>query len=226
MKISPLILFLLITFLDAYFVGLGQKQLQFIIEPFITPVLFLYYWVNSSKKSSRLLLVFLFLWVGDFLLLFETSAFHLKWAVFFYFIVQVFLILHFFKYYKGYSLREHLLGILFYSSYLVIFLNHVYISLDDMRVHGVVYGFTLSFLGSFTIMWLLKQYSKPIALMTVGLFIFSVRDVLITYNKRYFEEEFFTFPIPLLHAIGFLLIVQSFLWLEQKRFLPSDQNPK
>ena len=91
-----------------------------------------------------------------------------------------------------------------------------------MRIHGVVYGLTLSFLGSFTIMWLLKQYSKSIALLTAGLLIFSVRDVLITYNKRYFEEDFFTFPIPLLHAIGFLMIVQSFLWLEQKRFSASD----
>ena len=95
-------------------------------------------------------------------------------------------------------------------------------ALDDMRINGVVYGLTLSFFGSFTIMWLLKQYNMTIASLTAGLLIFSVRDVLITYNKRYFEEDFFTFPIPLLYAIGFLLIVQSFLWLEQKRYLPSE----
>lgn len=222
MKISPLILFLTLTIFDSYFFGTGKEHLQYIIEPLITPALFLYYWVNSLQKSKRLILIFFLLWIGDFLLLFETSDLHLKWSVFCYFVMQIFLILHFFTYYKGYSLREHLLGVLFYGSYLVVFLNHVYISLDDMRIHGVVYGLTLSFLGSFTIMWLLKQYSKSIALLTAGLLIFSVRDVLITYNKRYFEEDFFTFPIPLLHAIGFLMIVQSFLWLEQKRFSASD----
>ena len=221
MKISPLILFLVITFLDSYLVGSGQELYQKFIEPLITPTLFIYYWVNSPEKSTSLITVFLFLWTGDLLLLFETSDLHLKWSVFCYFVVQIFLILHFFKYFKGYSLREHLLGVLLYGSYLVVFLNHVYISLDDMRIHGVVYGLTLSFLGSFTIMWLLKQYTKPIVLLTSGLFIFSIRDVLITYNKRYFEEEFFTFPVPLLHAIGFLLIVQSFLLLEQKRFSSS-----
>ena len=56
-----------------------------------------------------------------------------------------------------------------------------------MRIHGVIYGLTLSLLGSFTIMELLRHYTKVKALLTLGLLIFSVRDVLITYNKRYFE---------------------------------------
>lgn len=189
MKIRPLILFLTFTILDAYFFGTGEEHFQYIIEPLITPALFLYYWVNSLKKSKRIILIFLFLWIGDFLLLFESSDLHLKWAVFCYFVMQVFLILHFFTYFKGYFLREHLLGILFYGSYLIVFLKHVYMALDDMRIHGVVYGLTLSFFGSFTIMWLLKQYNMTIASLTAGLLIFSVRDVLITYNKRYLPSE-------------------------------------
>lgn len=85
-----------------------------------------------------------------------------------------------------------------------------------MRVHGLIYGFTLSLLGSLMIMELLKRYDKTIALMTTGLFVFSIRDVMLTYNKCYFESDFFTYPVPLLHALGFFMIVRSFMWLEMK----------
>ena len=84
-----------------------------------------------------------------------------------------------------------------------------------MRIPGVIYGLTLSLLGSFTIMELLRQYTNAKALLTLGLLIFSIRDVLITYNKRYFEEDVFTVPLPILHALGFFMILKSFMWLEE-----------
>jgi len=84
-----------------------------------------------------------------------------------------------------------------------------------MRVYGVIYGLTLSLLCSFTIMVLLRQYTNAKALLTLGLLIFYVRDVLKTYNKRYFGEDVFTYHIHVLHPLGFFMILKNFMWLEE-----------
>jgi len=171
--------------------------------------------LNSPERKTTFIGIFLFLWLGDLLILFENNSSFLKWGVFCYWTVLLLLSYNFFQYFKKYVLGAHLLGVLFYGSYLLVFLSHVFNSLGDMRIHGVIYGLTLSLLGSFTIMELLRHYTKTKALLTIGLLIFSVRDVLITYNKRYFEEDMFTYPIPILHALGFFMILKSFMWLEE-----------
>tara|TARA_X000000950_G_scaffold87843_1_gene110627 strand:+ start:1261 stop:1950 length:690 start_codon:yes stop_codon:yes gene_type:complete len=226
LKKLPQVFFILLVLLNAYFFENQQKALQFFIEPFIVPTLFIYYWLNSYKRNFIFIMVFLFLWMGDLLILFENNAAFLKWGVFCYWIMLLLLSYNFFQYFKRYALGAHLLGILFYGSYLLVFLSHVFNSLGDMRIHGVIYGLTLSLLGSFTLMELLRNYTKPKALLTLGLLIFSVRDVLITYNKRYFEEDVFTYPIPILHALGFFMIMKSFMLLEEskKEELNSDSD--
>ena len=213
----PLVFFVILVFLDAYFFGVGLKTLQFLIEPLLAPLLFLYYWLNSPQRNAVIIAVLSFLWIGDLLILFENGASFLKWGIFCYWMMLLLLCYNFFHYFKGYTLGAHLLGVLFYGSYLLVFLSHVFDSLGDMRVHGVIYGLTLSMLGSFTIMELLGHYTKINVLMTLGILIFSVRDVLLTYNKRFFEEDVFTYPIPILHAIGFFMIMKSFMWLEEKK---------
>jgi hypothetical protein len=94
-------------------------------------------------------------------------------------------------------------------------MNHVYHALGAMRIHGLVYGITLSAFGSITIMELLKKTSKKNFLLVIGLLIFSIRDVFLNYNKKYFNEDVFTFSIPILHGVGFLIIIVSFLYFEK-----------
>ena len=127
--------------------------------------------------------------------------------------------LSFIKVYRGYQFKyyfnAHLLGLLFWGSYLVVFLNHVYSSLGNMKIHRVVYGVTLSAFGSIAVMEMLKKVSKKNIFLVLGLLIFSIRDVFLTYNKKYFNEEVFTFSIPILHGIGFFIIIKAFLYYEQ-----------
>jgi len=84
-----------------------------------------------------------------------------------------------------------------------------------MKIHGVVYGVTLSAFGSIAVMEMLKKVSKKNIFLVLGLLIFSIRDVFLTYNKKYFNEEVFTFSIPILHGIGFFIIIKAFLYYEQ-----------
>jgi hypothetical protein len=93
-----------------------------------------------------------------------------------------------------------------------------------MRIHGLVYGITLSAFGSITIMELLKKASKRNFLLVIGLLIFSIRDVFLTYNKKYFNEDVFTFSIPILHGVGFLIIIEAFLYFEKMSWSSSKAN--
>jgi hypothetical protein len=96
--------------------------------------------------------------------------------------------------------------------------------LGAMRIHGLVYGITLSAFGSITIMELLKKASKRNFLLVIGLLIFSIRDVFLTYNKKYFNEDVFTFSIPILHGVGFLIIIEAFLYFEKMSWSSSKAN--
>jgi hypothetical protein len=96
--------------------------------------------------------------------------------------------------------------------------------LGAMRIHGLVYGITLSPFGSITIMELLKKVSKRNFLLVIGLLIFSIRDVFLTYNKKYFNEDVFTFSIPILHGVGFLIIIEAFLYFEKMSWSSSKAN--
>ena len=162
MKRLILILFFLSTLLDSYFYGQGLKSYRYFFEPLIILTLLLYYLICTKKKNSFILSAFFFIWLGDLLLLIEFSPVFLQWAVFFYWIMQLCLIGAYLEFSKEYSFKAHFLGLLFYGSYLLVFLSHVYYSLEEMRIHGLVYGLTLSLFGSFTVMHLLKSMSKQI----------------------------------------------------------------
>ena len=128
------------------------------------------------------------------------------------------------NYLEGYSNKAHLLGLLFWGPYLAVFLNHVYTSLGDMKIHGIVYGLTLSAFGSIAIMELLRKVSRKNFLLILGLLVFSARDVFLTYNKKYFNEDVFTFSIPILHGIGFFIIIKAMLYFKQE--INSSYNRK
>ncbi|MDA8948034.1 lysoplasmalogenase family protein [Flavobacteriaceae bacterium] len=215
MKPLILIIFLLVTILDSCFYGLGLQEYRYYFGPLIIPSILIYYLISTKKKNPLLLIAIFFVWLGDLLLLIELSPAYLQWAVFFYWMMQLSFIVEYLKYFKGYTFRSHFLGLLFYGSYLVVFMNHVYGSLGEMKIHGLIYGVTLSAFGSVTIMNLLHTASKKNILLFIGLLIFSVRDVFLTYNKKYFNEDVFTFSIPILHGIGFFIIIQAFLYFEE-----------
>ncbi len=77
------------------------------------------------------------------------------------------------NYLEGYSYKAHLLGLLFWGSYLAVFLNHVYTSLGDMKIHGIVFGLTLSAFGSIAIMELLGKVSRIFFIDTMAFSVFG-----------------------------------------------------
>ena len=215
MKTLTQILLLIFTLADAYFFATHNTFLRGVFEPLIIPCLFFYYWISSVTLDIKILLALAFTWIGDLILLYRLDSIDIRWCIFFYWVMQLFFLINYFRYIDRYAKSEHLLGLAFYGSYFYVLMNHVYTSLGDMAIHGIIYALTLSFFGSITLMELLKRVNSTSVLMFTGLLLFSVRDILLTYNDRYFEEEVFTYPIPILHSLGLFLIIKGFLSLEK-----------
>lgn len=227
MKYLILTLLCCVTLLDAYFISFDISSGQLWAEICITLLFAGYYCLTSKFKRKTIFFALLFLGLGDLFLNLETPSYMLQWGVFFYWVMQLLLLIEFIRFPNPlrYSIREHSLGILFYASYFIIFMNHVYASLGNMKWHGLVYGITLSLFGSLTLMKLLKLPNRENGLLFFGLLLFSVRDVLLTYNKRYFEDDVFTYPIPLFHVIGFYFMVSAFIKKEEIVFSMEAKNP-
>ena len=49
-----------------------------------------------------------------------------------------------------------------------------------------------------------------------GIFLFSVRDVMLTYNKYYFNEDYFILGVDIFYVVGLYLILQYFKTTESE----------
>jgi len=121
MKPLLLALIFIITILDSYFYGRGLEPYQLVFEPLIIPSILAYYLLSSKRKDRFILIAFFLVWMGDLLLLIEWGSFFLQWAVFSYWLMQLSFIKVYRSYQFQYSFNAHLLGLLFWGSYLVVF---------------------------------------------------------------------------------------------------------
>jgi uncharacterized membrane protein YhhN len=75
MKPLILSLILLATLLDSYFYGMNLYEYRFYFEPFIIPLILVYYLISSKKKNFLIFSAFFFVWLGDLLLLIGVNTY-------------------------------------------------------------------------------------------------------------------------------------------------------
>lgn len=100
--------------------------------------------------------------------------------------------------------------ILFFGAYLIIFFGHIYTYLEDMKFIGLTYGFTLSFLGCLSIMRFFQHQTWHRFSLFLGIFLFSERDVMLTYNKYFFHEDYFIVGIVVFYSTALFLVLNYF----------------
>lgn len=202
---------LLILGLINVFSFCGDEILREITTILLVPSLLYYY--RSKVKQLRIFLqiAFLFSWIGDVVFLFNDRDVFVKIAVACYFLTQLFLIFEVRKQIKSFHYRFFSMGVLLFASYLIIFLNQVYVYLEDMKIYGIVYGLTISYLGCLSLMYFFQKQSKQRFYLFFGVLLYSFRDVLLTYNVKVFDQELFTHSVALLYLFALFFITRFFI---------------
>lgn len=216
----------MLTTLEGYYLIVELFNFDAFITILIVPAIIGYYWINSKIKRKDILFALFFCWIGNLFILFDLNASFQQWGVFSLWIMNLFFFIRFMDLNKMYFFREHILGLVFYFSYLIVFLNHVYSFLDDMKFHGIVYSFTSAIFGSFTLMLLLKNMNTTNFMFFFGLFLLSIKDVMLTYNKKFFEEDFFSSYIIILQIVGLFLLIRAFINFEDGNMKQLVSNAK
>ena len=210
-KYSYLALFFLVALGVTLVNAFCPNSIAIVSRSFIIPAALLWYCSSVSEVNKYVVLALFFAWLGDILLIFDAKLLFRKLSVSSYLVMQVFFIAAFKEQHKDFSLREFLMGAVLYGSYLLIFLMNIFPHLEDMKLYAVIYGLTISYLGCLSIMFFFQSPNWDRFFLFFGVLVFSIRDVMLTYNKYYFHADKITFPIILTYSIGLLFILHNFI---------------
>lgn len=207
-SIAPF-LFICLANITAYLIG--QNDLQTITKMLMVPGVFWFYLSLDKNPSYLVQIALCFSWIGDGLYIFNPHAIYVKCTVISYFMMYVFLIVKTHQSIKYFTFRYFIMGLLLFASYLAVFLNRVYVHLDDMKIYAIVYGLNTSYVGSLALMYFFQFQSKLRIFLFFGVLIYSMRDVMLTFNTKVFDREFFTIPVTITYAIALVLITLFFV---------------
>lgn len=194
MKQTSRYLFAAVFVAEILFLFLDSGKLEMISKPLIVPSLLLYYFYHQSQRNRFFLLAMIFCWLGDVLLMFQSSG-----ELFFIFGLGSFLVGHlcFIGAYRqlrhggeGLNNPQRLrfsFPILLISTGLITIL---YPRLGDLKIPVIVYSLVLSLM----VLHGLYRYgftsARSFWFVFTGAVLFLISDSLIAINK-------FLEPLPL-----------------------------
>jgi len=210
---------LIFSSLDLFFWATDMASYRLGTLPFLIPLFGGLFW-ETLKRGQSLMLALLFCWVGDVLLLHDTNHLLQILSVSSYLMAQFLFIDVLLKRINVFSGSSFFMGILFFGAYLIIFFSHIYSYLEDIKFIGLAYGFTLSFLGCLSIMRFFQHQTWKRFSLFLGVLLFSGRDVMLTYNKYFFDYDYFILGIGLTYPIALFFILAYFRQSNQLKSEP------
>jgi len=220
--IIPYIIFLVV---DLYVVYLDNETLRYFSKPLLM-LLLVAYFIFSAKVSSSLkkwmILALLFSWLGDVLLMFESSN-----ANFFIFGLAAFLLAHIFYIVLFDQIRvrekfkQSLFPLLPIAVYYIILISLLQPNLGAMQKPVSIYGLVISIMLSFAIdLWRLKDKTTAF-LIIFGALLFITSDSLLAINKFYKPFDYAGIAVMSTYGLAQLLIT-----LGTTRYISSLSTPK
>jgi len=224
----PGYVFWILSITDIFAITFNYPILQWIAKPLLLPCLVYWYIkeTHGAKESNcRLMVVgLLFCWLGDVLLMFESSQ-----SLFFIFGLVSFLIGHIFYilYFRKITsepnkmAKQHLLILLPVIVYVFVLLNILYPSLKELKIPVTVYAVVLGGMLSMAL-WQKQKIDKRIALFFIaGATSFVVSDSLLAVNKFYQPVSQAGFFIMFTYCLAQYLIVMGAIKLYKTKMINS-----
>src|ERR1043165_3677287 len=206
-----IIIYLAVLAVDLFAVYSGNGFVRYVSKPLLMPLLIIFFLISTVNLSSFLkrwiVLALVFSWLGDVLLMFESTNNN-----FFIFGLVAFLIAHFF-YILFYEmvLRSENLGknywlfipVLFYYVALIYLLSP---HLGEMKLPVRFYGVVISYMLIQALQTARINNKRAAVLMIAGAILFISSDSMLAINKFYKSFEYAGIAIMTTYGIAQLLI--------------------
>lgn len=211
------IMFILIS--DLISLAVGSENIHAFIKPLVVPSIAFYFLskeVIKFKTGKYLVMVFLFSWLGDILLIFDSSL-HFILGLFSFLMAHFFYILIFSSYTMPFkSSVTHMVTILFFLVIATFILQAVWGKTGNLQIPVLIYTIVISIMGvtaTFNTIENGDYYSL------FGALLFIISDALIALNTFHnISLEGFNFPfLIMLTYIGAQLILVSSVIKQMKK---------
>lgn len=207
-----ILLYLVVVIADLISVYTDKESLRYITKPLLMPLLVGYFAISTKPFTSSLkkwiILALVFSWLGDILLMFESSN-----SSFFIFGLVAFLIAHIFYilFYENVIRMENVkknywwfMPVLIYYILLIYLLSP---HLEEMRLPVRIYGVVISYMLIQALQTSRINNKSAALLMILGAVLFIASDSILAINKFYRSFELAGIAIMLTYGIAQLLII-------------------
>lgn len=184
------VLFGILLTADLVLIYSGYETLRYLTKPFLIPVLVIYFLLQTRTAppviKRYIVFALLFSWVGDILLMLETSN-----ENFFLYGLLAFLVAHLFYINFFIMAADELVPRLKWwlgipvLVYYTLFMFLLYPELGSMLWPVRIYGLVISFMGVTALNMLFLHNKKAGRWMAAGAVFFILSDSLLAFNKFY-----------------------------------------
>lgn len=206
-----ILLYFVVLGADLFAVYNGSETLRYITKPLLMPLLIIYFLAETNSFISSLkkwiVLALVFSWVGDVLLMFESTN-----SNFFIFGLAAFLIAHIYYilFYENVIRKEGLsknywwfLPVIIYYIALIYLLSP---KLGDMKLPVRIYGIVISYMLIKALQTGGIKNFGAATLMIAGAVLFITSDSILAIDKFYEPFKYAGIAIMLTYGIAQLLI--------------------
>ncbi|HET9747408.1 MAG TPA: lysoplasmalogenase [Chitinophagaceae bacterium] len=219
-------IYLLALAVDLFAAYTGSETIRYVSKPLLMPLLTGLFIFSTKGSFSGLkkwvILALAFSWLGDVLLMFEsTNSNYFIFGLIAFLIAHVFYIVLFDQVRVKENFKQSLVPLLPIAVYYILLISLLQPHLGAMQKPVRIYGLIISIMLSFAAdLWRLKDKQASLFIIS-GALLFVASDSLLAINKFYEQFEYAGIAVMLTYGIAQLLIT-----LGAARYISSSSTHK
>lgn len=206
----PLIVFIVVCFIDLLGIYLGIDILVYIAKPLLMITLFWYYYMNARTLNTLFIWGLVFSFLGDILLIGEGEVMFILGLLFF-LIAHIFYIMMVLKWLQRPTITMIFFASIPYALIFIALMNILYRGLGEMRIPVIVYAITISLFGIASLIHYFQNRKWRSIVLVAGVIIFILSDAILALNLFYEPRSYYPIMIMTTYVLAQYLICRFVL---------------
>jgi uncharacterized membrane protein YhhN len=208
-----LYLFIAALAIELLFISIGYEKARYLSKPLLMLVLGAYF-ISNTNPSTRwrglIIAALFFSWLGDILLMFESSD-----PLFFLFGLSAFLLAHicyilfFHRVRMSAQVKSRAWLLIIVALYYASLITFLYPYLGEMKIPVPIYGIVISFMLLLALHLFFISNKRAGFIMLLGAVLFVISDSILAINKFYQPFNGAGFLIMLTYGLAQFFIVRG-----------------